>query len=85
MRLKNLTIKLNESWADNAGKYTGTAAWEQKGEGEFVVTLPEHLSVELLLFLAPVLKQHCINTATAMQQSIMMSVKEAQMLPETTV
>lgn len=85
MKLKKLTISLNESWADNAGKYSGTATWEQKGEGEFAVTLPVDISEKLLLFLAPVLEQHCINTAAAMQQSIMLSVKEAQMLPETTV
>lgn len=85
MKLKNLNIKLNESWNDNAGKYTGTATWEQKGEGEFVVTIPADISEKLLIFLAPVLERHCINTAAAMQQSIMLSVKEAQQLPETTV
>jgi hypothetical protein len=85
MKLKNLTIKLNEAWTNDPGKYSGTVQWEDKKETEIKMVLPQEISEKLLLFLAPVLEEHARTAAARMADSIVLSVQEAKQLPEVNV
>jgi hypothetical protein len=83
MKLKNLTIKLQEAYQDDAGKYVAKCEWEQKNESK--VILSHEVAEKLLLFLAPLLEEYTRLAAINMANAITMSVQEARQLPETTV
>ena len=82
MKLKELTIKMNESYDDNPGQYRGKIKWEEKNDGEMTIVLPPEISEKLLLFLAPVMQEFSTRAATAMVNAIEASVNEARQLPE---
>lgn len=47
MRLKSLTIEMNDSWRENPGQYTGKVKYEGK-DGAFTLNLDTVLSAKVL-------------------------------------
>lgn len=80
MKLKSLTITLQPSYCDNAGKYI--AEIEYEGEGGLVKTvLDPGVSETLLGFVGPVIVEFSRRAALEIARNVQFSVEEAKKAP----
>jgi hypothetical protein len=80
MKLKELRIELQPSYADNAGKYEGKFEYEGK-DGNITMILDAAISEALLLCISEVLTKFASAAARQVEQSLIQSVQEARKTP----
>ena len=84
MQLKELRIRLNESYEDNPGKYRATICYVEE-KSELKMEFDDDLSNRLLEFVGPALTQCATRQARALERNFIESVRIAKALPEIAV
>jgi hypothetical protein len=81
MKLKHLSITLQPSYADNAGKYEGEFEWEERGRGTVKIVLDPAISERLLAFIGPVITEFGHAACLDLERQIQQSLSEARQAP----
>ena len=79
MKLKNLTIQLQPTWADNAGKYTCEIEYDDKS-GSVKMLLDEQVSEALLVCIGETITQFAAAAAKKIEINSLASVAEAKQI-----
>lgn len=82
MKLRSLEIKLQPSYAANAGKYLAEIEYETGSKDSVKLVLDPGISQDLLAYIGPVIATFATRSAQELQRSILASVQEAKQLPE---
>lgn len=77
MKLKELNISLNPSYAENPGKYKAEVQYEDKS-GKVTMCLDAKVSEALLLCIAETVTKFAADAAREVEKSILQSINEAQ-------
>jgi len=77
MKLQTLEIKLQPSYADNAGKYVSTVEYEGV-RGAVKMVLDPGISEQLLGFIGPVITKFSARAALDIESNIIASVAESK-------
>jgi hypothetical protein len=85
MKLQSLEIKLQPSYAANAGKYVATIAYEDGHENAVKMVLDPGISEQLLGFIGPVLTKFAGVAAKQIETNIVGSLAEMKQPLEITV
>ncbi len=76
MKLTKLTIELQPSYADNAGKYIASIAYEDAKRNEVKLVLDPEVSHQLLGFIGPVITAAVGKAAREIEANIIMSLAD---------
>ncbi len=84
MKLKQLTIQLQQDWQANRGKYIATVEYEQNNN-EVKLVLDAELSGKLLVYCGTAIHSAARIAAQQLEDNIKLSISESKMLPEIAV
>jgi len=85
MKLQSLEIKLQPSYATNAGKYIASIEYEDGQQNAVKMVLDPGISEKLLAFVGPVIVKFSARAAKEIEANIIGSLSELNQLPEITV
>lgn len=85
MKLQTLEIKLQPSYAENAGKYVATIEYEDGRKNSVKMVLDPGISEQLLGFIGPVITTAAAKAAKEIEANIIGSLAEMKQPLEITV
>jgi len=85
MKLQSLEIKLQPSYAANAGKYVAAIAYEDGHENAVKMVLDPGISEQLLGFIGPVITKFSAKAAKEIEANIIGALAESKHPLEITV
>lgn len=85
MKLQTLEIKLQPSYAENAGKYIATIEYEDGRKNSVKLVLDPEISEQLLGFIGPVITTAAAKAAKEIEANIIGSLADMKQPLEITV